>query len=327
VFRYLSPESAATVTTAFPGPRRRPTWIAASTLAPVEVPREDLLLPGEPPGHALRLVGRHRQGGAHQRGLPKRRNVADPDALDLVRPRLTPRQHRRFGGFHRDDLDLGCVPLQDGGHAADGGGRPHTVHERRQSPAGLAPDLLPERVIAGDGVVIVQLVRPVGVGLTAQGPRRLDHVEDQLLRRTPALAWHERELRPVCRHLVQLLPAERVGADDPDAVAPGGAHQGQRRAGAATGVLDHRVAGAQPAVGFSARDDGSRHPVLDAAGGILPLELQEDVGAVGWNDLAERHQRGVADRLKNAHGRDRRRMGLRGSTARRCRRSGRSRRR
>ena len=29
---------AASVTTAFPGPRRRPTWIAARTLAPVEVP-------------------------------------------------------------------------------------------------------------------------------------------------------------------------------------------------------------------------------------------------------------------------------------------------
>src|SRR5207244_3422060 len=38
VFTYLSPESTISVTTFVPGPRRRPTSIAAMTLAPDDVP-------------------------------------------------------------------------------------------------------------------------------------------------------------------------------------------------------------------------------------------------------------------------------------------------
>jgi len=119
-----------------------------------------------------------------------------------------------------------------------------------------------------------------------------------------SLASNQRELRAQGRHLIALLLAECVRGDDLERVAPGGADERQRRARAAARVLDHGVPGLQSTVLLRARDHGARHPVLHAAGGILPLELREDVRAPGWNDLSQSNQRGVSDRIENVDGLD-----------------------
>ena len=89
---------------------------------------------------------------------------------------------------------------------------PDAVNEGVDLALRLAPDLLAQRVVAGDAVLVVELVGPVGVRLPAQLAGGLDHVQDQLLGGEAALARDERQLRAERRHVVQLLLAERVGA-------------------------------------------------------------------------------------------------------------------
>src|SRR5262249_47977996 len=100
-------------------------------------------------------------------------------------------------------------------------------------------------------------------------------------------------------HVIALLLAERVGGDDVDPVALRGADEGERRAGRAAGVLDDGVAGLQATVELGALDDRARHPILEAAGGIFPLELDVDLGGGGGRELAQPHQRRVADGLED----------------------------
>jgi hypothetical protein len=151
----------------------------------------------------------------------------------------------------------------------------------------LAPDLFTQRVVARDAVVVVELVGPICMRLSAQPPGDLDHVQDQLPRGAASLAGDERQLGTQRRHVIPFLLAERIGADDPDTVALDGADQRERCARAATGVLDDGASGLQSTVLLRPRDHGLRHAILDAAGGVLPLELHEDLRAIGWNDLAE----------------------------------------
>ena len=56
----------------------------------------------------------------------------------------------------------------------------------------LAPDLLTQRVVASDAVMVVELIGPVGVGLLAQPTGGLDHVEDQFPGGEASFAGHER---------------------------------------------------------------------------------------------------------------------------------------
>ena len=179
---------------------------------------------------------------------------------------------------------------------------PDGVNEGVDFPVRLTPDLLAQRVIARDAVVVIELVRPAGVRLPAQLAGGLDHVQDQFPGGPASLARHERQLRSQRRHVIQLLPAERVGGDDADAVAPGGADQCQRCSRAAARVLDDGVAGLEPSVFLRPRDHGLRHPVLHAPGGVLPLELRQDLRAIGWNDLAKPGDRRISNGLENIHG-------------------------
>src|SRR5918992_1508042 len=103
-------------------------------------------------------------------------------------------------------------------------------------------------------------------------------------REEAALPRDEREPRAERRHLVQLVAAERVGADDVDGVALRGADQRERGAGAPARVLDDRVARPQPPVAFGPRDDGLGHPILHAARRVFPFELDEDLRAALRHD-------------------------------------------
>src|SRR5687768_140973 len=113
------------------------------------------------------------------------------------------------------------------------------MHEGVNLSIRLPPDLLAQREVAPDAVTVVELVGPVGVRLSAQATSGFDHVEDELAGGETSLTGDQRQLRAEGRHVVQLLPAERIGTDDPDAVALGGADQGQRGSRAAAGVLDY----------------------------------------------------------------------------------------
>ncbi len=197
----------------------------------------------------------------------------------------------------------GLVPLQHGGDPARRSRGAHAVHEGVDSSPGLAPDLFAQRVIARDAVLVVELVGPVGAGLAAQLTGGLDHVQDQFPGGAAPLARHQRQLRTQRRHVIPLLLAEGIRGDDPDTVALGGADQRQRRARAAARVLDDRVTGPQPAVLLGPRNHRLRHAVLEAAGGVLPLQLHEDVRALGRHDVAQANHRGVADGAEDFHGR------------------------
>ena len=57
-------------------------------------PCEEGLFSRDAPGHGFRVVGLDRQDLVHERRIPEGRRVADPGALDLVRPGGSPQKHR-----------------------------------------------------------------------------------------------------------------------------------------------------------------------------------------------------------------------------------------
>ena len=76
-------------------------------------------------------------------------------------------------------------------------------------------------------------------------------------------------------HLIKLLLAERIGADDLQTVP-----FGQRSPRAASRVLDDSVSEFESTIRLRPRQYGQRHPIFDAAGGVLPLERHEHIRTV-----------------------------------------------
>ncbi|HTT65045.1 MAG TPA: hypothetical protein VMG35_24510 [Bryobacteraceae bacterium] len=133
-----------------------------------------------------------------------------------VAERLGPgAQDGRLGRLDRHDPDTRFVPLQHRGDPAQRGRRPDAVHESVDFALRLTPDLLSERVVALDAVVIVELVGPVSVRLFAQLTGGLDHVLDQFSGGEASFAWDERQFGAKRCHVIPFLLAECVGADDP----------------------------------------------------------------------------------------------------------------
>ena len=106
-------------------------------------------------------------------------------------------------------------------------------------------------------------------------------------------------LRAQDPHMVELLPGEGIRGHDVQRIALHRADEGQRDAGAAAGVFDDGAARRQAPVRLRRFDHGERHAVLHAAGGILVFQLQQDAGAVPGHDVAQGHQRGVADAVQD----------------------------
>ena len=73
-----------------------------------------------------------------------------------------------------------------------------------------------------------------------------------------------------------LLLAHLVGHDEDDAIALLRGDQGEPEAGIAGGRLDHRSAGPERSLALGGLDHGKPDPVLDRAGGIIVLELDEE---------------------------------------------------
>ncbi len=90
-----------------------------------------------------------------------------------------------------------------------------------------------------------------------------------------------------------------VGDDENGAVALGLGDEGEPKAGVAGGGLDDRGAGLQAAVALRRLDHGEGDAILDGAGGILVLELDEKAAKAGVEpgDFGERR---VADQAQDA---------------------------
>ncbi len=125
------------------------------------------------------------------------------------------------------------------------------------------------------------------VRLLAQLTRCLDHVQDQLFGGKSSLAWDQSELRAERCHVIQLLLTKRIRADDVNAVTFHRAYQSKRGSCAAACILKDRVSGLQPAIFLGARNHGLCHPVFDAAGRILPLQLNENIRGTRWNHFTK----------------------------------------
>jgi len=236
-----------------PAPSLATTWIAARTLAPEDVPAKRASSRARRRAMSLAssvLTGRISSPSAGSQSGGMKPIPTPPILCGSGRP---PKQYRQLGGLDGHDADGRLVAAQDGGDAAQGSCHAHRVNEGVNFSSGLAPDLFGERRVARDAVPVAGLVRKVGAGLQAQAAGGVDHVQDQLPGASASLAWDESQLRVELRHVIHLLPAECIGAANPQAIGAGGAKQGQRRPRAAGGVLDDRVAGPQPALLLGAR--------------------------------------------------------------------------
>ena len=148
------------VATVASGPSRAATRSAATTFAPGGGAGEERLLAGQPPGHGLGLVGGDGEDLVHLLGLPQRRDEADADPLDLVRAGGLPGEDGRLLRLHRHHAEGRGVTAQRARRAVDGRRGAHRVDKGVDAAARLLPHLVPEGVVPGLAVRVVQLVRP-----------------------------------------------------------------------------------------------------------------------------------------------------------------------
>ena len=101
------------------------------------------------------------------------------------------------------------------------------------------------------------------------------------------------------------LEAQRLGHDDDAAVALHRGDERQRDAGVAAGRLDdHGLPGLDQAVALGRLDHREADAVLHAAGGVLALELRDDLRPLGrpCGHAVQAHQRRAADQLGDVVG-------------------------
>ena len=89
----------------------------------------------------------------------------------------------------------------------------------------------------------------------------------------PSGLWISSTSAPNARMVRIFSGGERIRGDDPQRVALDRADERQRRAGAAAGVLDHRLARPQAPGPLGALDHRQRHAVLVRAGRVAALQL------------------------------------------------------
>jgi hypothetical protein len=99
------------------------------------------------------------------------------------------------------------------------------------------------------------------------------------------------------------LPAHALGHRQHQVVAARRAHEGQRDPGIARGGLDDRGAARLDApIALGGVDHRHPDPVLDAARGVVGLELAEQLGAALRCDAGEPHHRRAADDVGEVRG-------------------------
>src|SRR6185369_17429770 len=111
----------------------------------------------------------------------------------------------------------------------------------------------------------MKLIGPVGIRLKTQLSSRFHHIHDYLFCNAAAVVWHQRQLRAVSEHVIELLLAKSSRTYDVNRISLGRAHQREGSACAAAGVFDYRTARPQAAVLFGASNDAQRHAVFHAS--------------------------------------------------------------
>ncbi len=262
---------------------------------------EQPILAGEPPCRNHGVVGGHLHDLVDLVRLPQGRYQADADALDAIGAGGAAREHRRFGRLDGDHAQVTLVRAQGPCRAVDAVRGADDVHEGIDVPVRLRPDLLTEGQVAGDGVLVVELVAPPGSGL---GGDLLGSGYDGANEDLGNLAVFTRHLlhhRTVGTHRLQLLGAEGVGRDGVKLIAEHRTCECQGDSSGPRGVIDDRVAGPQPPALDRSLDGGTGHPVLHAAGGVGPFELDHDARSVGRRKPGQFDERCVPDAVERVH--------------------------
>ena len=188
---------------------------------------------------------------------------------------------------------------EDVGGAVQGVGGAHRLDKGGYATAGLAPDLLTERMVAGLPVSIVELVGPVAARFGRQASRGLDHLLDQLLSDLSAVARNQHDLSPERRHAGALLLAEGVAADEDAAIRAGRADEGERHPSAAARVLDHAASGLETPIRASTLDHGKCQAVLHAPRGIGGFQLDQHASAAARTHPTQLDNWRVAHRVEH----------------------------
>src|ERR1041385_5397726 len=126
--------------------------------------------------------------------------------------------------------------------------RAYRMDKRIDATPRLLPDFVAERNVAGDGVVIIQLIAPPMARAPADLGSGSDHFFDQRLIDPFLVALHVRDVRAERLHRHALLVAERIGVDDFKRMLLCGARWGKRNACRASRVLDDSGAWRQASV-------------------------------------------------------------------------------
>lgn len=215
-----------------------------------------------------------------------------PDDAPVNRPSSRASRH----------VDRCTVRAQRCGGAVDRMGGADGVDEGVDTAVGLRPDLVAEREVAVDRVVVVELIAPpvtrFGRDLTGTG----DDALDQRLGDLAVVAGNLLDRGPQGAHHPPLFHAEGVGEHDVQPVAECGAHERKRDAGGARGVLDHGVAALEAAVGGSRLDRSTCHPILHAPGRVGELQLRQHSSTVRRGHADQFDERRSPDSCQCARG-------------------------
>ena len=214
-----------------------------------------------------------------------------------MRARRAAREDRRARGLDRDDVDVGVAGLEVATHAGDGTAGAHACDEDVDRPIGVLPDLGAGRGLMGGGVGRVGEL--AGDPALRRGCRQLFGACDSALHARGARG--EDELGTVGGQEGAALGTHGLGHGDDQAVATRGGQRGEAHAGIAARGLDDGVAVVRcdAARRLGLVQHVERYAVLDGAGGILALELDEDARVdVGLAlELCQLQQGGVSDQL------------------------------
>ena len=245
---------------------------------------KDALLVHQLPGHIEGIEA------VDQQAVVQQADVQDGGDEAVLKAAQAGDEVVRFGG-DGDYFDVAAVFLETAGVAHQRAAGAEAGHEHI-NVGQVGHDFLPGAGVMGFGVafvaVLVQHQVVVGVlgddflrhrhaAVGAQGAVGVDN---------PGTVGFQ-QLGALCGHV--------FGHHHGDAVALEAADHRQRDAGVARGRLQDGAAGADFAVGFGALNHFEGNAVLDAAGGVLSLQLGVDPHLGVGADIAQFHQRRAAD--------------------------------
>jgi EmrB/QacA subfamily drug resistance transporter len=180
---------------------------------------EHALLPRQPARHGARILLVHRPGLVVGTILHVRRNVSRGDPLDAMCPSVPGRHRGRRAGLERHDASAAARLAQRQGHPPQHPTRSDRPAERIDPSTGLLDQLSPDAHVPGDGVLVVELVRPERIGLARQlGDRGAEPIEERG-RDLAALTGRDPQLGAKCFHRQQFLLREGVGRQRHEGVA------------------------------------------------------------------------------------------------------------